>query len=1126
MACCDDLLSAVNELNTLLSGRLSAIEAKLDELGTATDGIATNTTTVKDKIIPVDFLALGTGISAIRSKTDPVDFLVMGTTISGLAGTISTSLGGFVGKAVEAFNQSNIFGKLDQGNKALGDSFRRDVNREWDTRFKGLDEKLSGIGNIDSNMGKLRERIDQVKDATEKQSKNLGDIDDALRDQKPMLTELRRKAGEISDKATDIAGTAKDTLDNAKEGARKAGDAAAGVGKVLGTVGAIASIANLIFSAVIYIKNELNFKVLDQKLDRNHVETIVQAGNVNRSTTNKVEELKKSLDGLWGNISKAFSVVGTAVAESTKAGNNARDAARDAEKAAKEVGKAVFDLNTDLNRVDQSVGKIAADIVKVGIALDAVSKSNTVISGKVDENIAVTRGVGLGVNGLSGAIRQVDGVVDDNNRILNELQQGGGEDPRIAGLERSMDNVLRTVDAIYGNTGATITKITEVAGNTQGIQQDTKEIKTRVVVLQSPTIDTSEIRSAVTSGVNAAIPSISTGVSAAVIPAVNGVKTAVDEAQARNRAATDALGLGINALGQQQQSIRDAVELNRTQIPSSTATLLNPQITEVGEIATQTRREVVGGLGSLNNGINIIDLGIKGVSAQQGALSETVQRVPAQTRAALTPDLNRVADSVVQIEREMETLPTTIERNINPKIETLTVQVGQLGQKIDSQNRDSDAAAIAGLGVAINGLRAGQQQISGQVGGLQQQQSSNTDLLVREIEKTKQTTREEQQKSERNLLLPLAGLGATLATVVFNQAGLRDSLNTNTQRTNQKLDQIQTHAQQCCGSLHAGQRQIQQNQANPVDSALLRKIDAQTVLNGSGIVANGVGIANTTATLTGHITRWERFRTWLGVDRALGIANLAMNTHNAFMLSRNLAETFLSVGDIVLQAAGLQLKDSEGDSISFYDVIGNNLNSALVAIVGVETAIDIKLKLSALNRIYHAGTNLAYTVGSMIDSTRSILETVGSYTGRIGNALKRGGVVLENSYSWMQEDLTALTVQNERWQRFHTAIQNVEEVTGAVGQIAGDIVSIRDSVTQLGSDRKEWSDSVEGLEGAFTVDGNGVIVTEHSPGVLELPDGSTINTTFQSATIASAQSEQKLNDEPPVTLDNMAIGTE
>jgi hypothetical protein len=250
-----------------------------------------------------------------------------------------------------------------------------------------------------------------------------------------------------------------------------------------------------------------------------------------------------------------------------------------------------------------------------------------------------------------------------------------------------------------------------------------------------------------------------------------------------------------------------------------------------------------------------------------------------------------------------------------------------------------------------------------------------------------------------------------------------------------------------------------------------------------------------------------------------------MNTHNAFMLSRNLAETFLSVGDIVLQAAGLQLKDSEGDSISFYDVIGNNLNSALVAIVGVETAIDIKLKLSALNRIYHAGTNLAYTIGSMVDSTRSILETVGSYTGRIGNALKRGGVVLENAYSWMQEDLTPMTVQSEKWKRFYTAIDNVEEVTGAVGAIAGDIVSIRDSVSQLGADRKEWSDAVAGVEGAFSVDGAGVIVTEHSPGILELPDGSTINTTFQSATIASAQSEQKLNDEPPVTLDNMAIGT-
>ena len=46
-------------------------------------------------------------------------------------------------------------------------------------------------------------------------------------------------------------------------------------------------------------------------------------------------------------------------------------------------------------------------------------------------------------------------------------------------------------------------------------------------------------------------------------------------------------------------------------------------------------------------------------------------------------------------------------------------------------------------------------------------------------------------------------------------------------------------------------------------------------------------------------------------------------------------------------------------------------------------------------------TNVLNSFMSLTQTVLQAAEMIAAYTGRIGNALKKGGVVLENAYGWM-----------------------------------------------------------------------------------------------------------------------------
>ena len=71
------------------------------------------------------------------------------------------------------------------------------------------------------------------------------------------------------------------------------------------------------------------------------------------------------------------------------------------------------------------------------------------------------------------------------------------------------------------------------------------------------------------------------------------------------------------------------------------------------------------------------------------------------------------------------------------------------------------------------------------------------------------------------------------------------------------------------------------------------------------------------------------------------------------------------------------------------------------------------------------------------------------YTGKIGNALKRGGVVLENAYEWMDEFISVKTGRFGAIQKVMNEIQTAEEVVSNLTEVTEQVKETQENVTEI-----------------------------------------------------------------------------
>ncbi|WP_414546595.1 hypothetical protein, partial [Nostoc sp. CCY0012] len=125
----------------------------------------------------------------------------------------------------------------------------------------------------------------------------------------------------------------------------------------------------------------------------------------------------------------------------------------------------------------------------------------------------------------------------------------------------------------------------------------------------------------------------------------------------------------------------------------------------------------------------------------------------------------------------------------------------------------------------------------------------------------------------------------------------------------------------------------------------------------------------------------------------------AATVHNAVQLSNDIGQTLGQAIGNVLTLIGI--KDDKNQPLNVNQIIGNSVENIVKGIVGVENYTNLTENWAKANRIYQATTNVINSFQNLSSTILNALEVTIGRIGKIGNALRASGEVLENAYTWM-----------------------------------------------------------------------------------------------------------------------------
>ncbi|MCZ8305680.1 MAG: hypothetical protein O9336_03065 [Microcystis sp. LE19-98.1E] len=215
------------------------------------------------------------------------------------------------------------------------------------------------------------------------------------------------------------------------------------------------------------------------------------------------------------------------------------------------------------------------------------------------------------------------------------------------------------------------------------------------------------------------------------------------------------------------------------------------------------------------------------------------------------------------------------------------------------------------------------------------------------------------------------------------------------------------------------------------------------------------------------------------VDRALNLMATAAAIHNAVMLSRNIGSTLISTLGNALNIIGI--KDGDEIAQNFSSVIGNSIENIVKGLIGNENYTQLSETWARANRIYQSAINIyQLTTDSLFGITQG-LEQTAKYTGKIGNALRKSGVILENSYNWMSETFNFSGGKNRQINRVIEGLQQASEVASDLESITSEFRSVTENVTEIGTQINTIRTEINGKEENRTNNENNSKNSSQSP---------------------------------------------
>jgi hypothetical protein len=197
------------------------------------------------------------------------------------------------------------------------------------------------------------------------------------------------------------------------------------------------------------------------------------------------------------------------------------------------------------------------------------------------------------------------------------------------------------------------------------------------------------------------------------------------------------------------------------------------------------------------------------------------------------------------------------------------------------------------------------------------------------------------------------------------------------------------------------------------------------------------------------------------MQKVLDLLTFVGVMHNVSMLSRDIGETFFYVVGQGLDIVGID--DEEGNQLDVQQIVSTTVYGYLTGIFGEAFVEGARANYLKANRIVQSASMVIWTVRSIQDAGLDLMEWIGENTGKIGNALKRFGVVGDGAYNWMGESAQARAKGRSRWSKLNDTMENVEDRISSYSIATSNVLEIQQETAELGENWTAFKASLDDI---------------------------------------------------------------
>jgi hypothetical protein len=177
----------------------------------------------------------------------------------------------------------------------------------------------------------------------------------------------------------------------------------------------------------------------------------------------------------------------------------------------------------------------------------------------------------------------------------------------------------------------------------------------------------------------------------------------------------------------------------------------------------------------------------------------------------------------------------------------------------------------------------------------------------------------------------------------------------------------------------------------------------------------------------------------------LGMVTFVINIASLTSTVTNIAQSFLAIFDSLAALMGLGEGLSKPISETFDGILNN--------VFGKEKVEYVKYNFARINAVFTAGANVIGKVRGTSAALAEGIEKDAQNTSKIGNALRRCGIV-DEKLTVMDEQI-AVNIDKSQLKILNEKLSKVSNVSSELSGIATDVKTAKDELTQIDKDKAE-----------------------------------------------------------------------